>query len=130
MAEIGRPGTLVVTVWSYSKSSTISDAEVCENAIWGVLFDGVSDDTERRIKGKTALVEEGYDSNKEYFDKFFKDGTYLQYCNVAINGFVEQGNVIKMKKEYKIGKIANINYQALRKRLEDDNIIRGLSSGF
>lgn len=130
MAEIGMPGTLVITIWSYASTSSISDQDVCKNAIWGVIFDGVSDNLERRITGKPALFQEKYQTQQKYFDDFFKTGDFLKYVNVAENGYIEMGNVIKLKKGYKIGKIVVVKYDQLRKRLVQDGVIKGLDSGF
>ena len=44
--------------------------------------------------------------------------------------YVEQNSIIKVKKLYKVAKIVVISYNEIRKQLEDDKIIRGLSSGF
>lgn len=103
MAEVGEPGTLVVKVWCYNKKPQISEDVAKMNAIKGVLFKGVSDSG--RMKGRKALVEDGYDNHKDYFDDFFKEGKYANYSRVALNNYVEQNSLIKVGKLYKIGKI-------------------------
>lgn len=128
MAEVGEPGTLVVKVWCYNKKPQISEDVAKMNAIKGVLFKGVSDSG--RKKGRKALVEDGYDNHKDYFDDFFKEGKYANYSRVALNNYVEQNNLIKVGKLYKIGKIVVISYNDLRKQLEEDKIIKGLNYGF
>lgn len=128
MAEIGEPGTLVVMVWCYSKNKQISEDIAKKNAIKGVLFKGISDSG--RMKGRKALVEDGYENHKEYFDNFFDEGKYARYSRVALNNYVEQNNFIKVGKLYKIGKIVVISYNELRKQLETDKVIKGLNYGF
>ena len=128
MAEVGEPGTLVVKVWCYNKKPQISEDVAKMNAIKGVLFKGVSDSG--RMKGRKALVEDGYDNHKDYFDDFFKEGKYANYSRVALNNYVEQNILIKVGKLYKIGKIVVISYNDLRKQLEEDKIIKGLNYGF
>jgi len=128
MAEVGEPGTLVVKVWCYNKKPQISEDVAKMNAIKGILFKGVSDSG--RMKGRKALVEDGYDNHKDYFDDFFKEGKYANYSRVALNNYVEQNNLIKVGKLYKIGKIVVISYNDLRKQLETDKIIKGLNYGF
>ena len=128
MAEVGEPGTLVVKVWCYNKKPLISEDVAKMNAIKGVLFKGVSDSG--RMKGRKALVEDGYENHKDYFDDFFNDGKYLNYTRVALNNYVEQNSLIKVGKLYKIGKIVVISYNDLRKQLETDKIIKGLDYGF
>lgn len=128
MAEVGEPGTLVVKVWCYNKKPQISEDVAKMNAIKGVLFKGVSDSG--RMKGRKALVEDGYENHKDYFDDFFKEGKYANYSRVALNNYVEQNSLIKVGKMYKIGKIVVISYNDLRKLLEEDKIIKGLNYGF
>lgn len=128
MAEVGEPGTLVVKVWCYNKKPQISEDVAKMNAIKGVLFKGVSDSG--RMKGRKALVEDGYENHKDYFDAFFKEGKYANYSRVALNNYVEQNSLVKVGKLYKIGKIVVISYNDLRKQLETDKIIKGLNYGF
>ena len=82
------------------------------------------------MKGRKALVEDGYENHKDYFDAFFKEGKYANYSRVALNNSVEQNSLIKVGKLYKIGKIVVISYNDLRKQLETDRIIKGLNYGF
>ena len=128
MAEIGEPGTLVVKVWCYNKKPQISEDVTKMNAVKGILFKGVSDSG--RMKGRKALVEDGYENHKDYFDVFFKEGKYAKYSRVALNNYVEQNSLIKVGKLYKIGKIVVISYNDLRKQLETDKVIKGLDYGF
>ena len=128
MAEVGEPGTLVVKVWCYNKKPQISEDIAKMNAVKGVLFKGVSDSG--RMKGRKALVEDGYENHKDYFDDFFKEGKHAKYSRVALNNYVEQNSLIKVGKLYKIGKIVVISYNDLRKQLETDKIIKVLNYGF
>ena len=129
-AETGAPGTTVVTVWSYSPKATIDDDLVLENAVKGCIFNGIKENKEKRIIAKTALLPDGETANADYFDSFFKTGEYRDFCRMGMNGYVEQGNLIKLKRGYRIGKLVVINYDDLRRKLEKDGIIRGLDSGF
>lgn len=128
MAEVGEPGTLVVKVWCYNKKPQISEDITKMNAVKGVLFKGVSDSG--RMKGRKALVEDGYENHQNYFDDFFNEGKYAKYSRVALNNYVEQNSLIKVGKLYKIGKIVVISYNDLRKQLETDKVIKGLDYGF
>ena len=128
MAEVGEPGTLVVKVWCYNKKPQISEDIAKKNAIKGVLFKGVSDSG--RMKGRKALIPDGYENHQDYFDDFFNEGKYARYSRVALNNYVEENSLIKVGKLYKIGKIVVISYNDLRKQLENDKIIKGLDYGF
>ena len=64
---------------------------------------------------------------KEYFDSFFAEGgEYQKYASI-IEGSTE---VVKVGKEYKVGKIVSVRKDDLRRALEAAGIIRGLNSGF
>ncbi|MCF0218444.1 MAG: hypothetical protein HUK14_01560 [Muribaculaceae bacterium] len=128
MAEIGKPGVLVVKVWCYSKKANIAEDLFRKCAIKGVLFEGVNDSG--RMKGRKPLVLEGYDNHKDYFNLFFENREYNKYTRMALNGYVEQNSIIKIKKLYKVGKIVVISFNELRTRLETDEIIKSLNSGF
>lgn len=61
-----------------------------------------------------------------FFDNFF-DGKYLQYVQLSNNGMRDAGDVIKLKNNrYKIATIVMINLSALRKFLENEQIIKPL----
>lgn len=128
IAEIGSPGTLVLRVWCYSKKPKVADELFRANAIRGILFKGLEDSG--RMKGRKALVTDGYESHKDYFDSFFKNSLYNNYTRIAMDGYVEQSNLVKVNKYYKIAKIVVVSFDSLRKQLENDKIIRGLTSGF
>lgn len=128
IAEIGQPGMLVVKTWCYSKKANIKEDLFIECAVKGVMFKGLNDSG--RMKGRAALVSDGYENHKEYFEDFFKSGEYQKYARVAMNGYVEQNSLVKIGKNYKVAKIVVISYNELRIKLEKDKIIKGLNSGF
>ena len=117
----------IVKVWSYGTKEDDTRNLCMRNAIHGLLFkgyEGVGANGTRR-----ALCPEGYDAHKEYFDKFFV-GNYMQYVQLTNNGAVAPGDMIKIsKKEYKVGMLVSVNIDELRKRLENDGIIKKLGGG-
>lgn len=128
MAEIGQPGTLVVRAWIYNKKPIVPDYLFIDSAIKGVLFNGVNDSG--RTKGRKALVFDGYDKHRDYFDNFFGGSEYKKYAKIAMNSCVGQNNLVKVGKLYKVAKIVVISYSDLRSRLENDKIINSLNDGF
>lgn len=116
----------IVRVWSYGKKEKVTRDVCMKNAVHGILFKGYPA-FDNRSTGKDALVPEGYEAHKDYFDKFFNEGDYLQYVQLTNKGMPEPGSVIKIsKKEYKVGMLVMISYSALRERLEKDGIIKAL----
>lgn len=128
IAEIGQQGNLVIKTWCYNKKPQIDDDKFLESAVRGVLFDGLNDSG--RMKGRKPLVVDGYNNHQDYFDDFFKNGVYKNYAKLALEGYVQQNNLIKVGKQYKIAKIVVISYNNLRAKLENDNIINRLDNGF
>ena len=78
----------------------------------------------------SALVPDGYESHQDYFDAFFASGDYLQFIQPASKGAQQAGDVVKIKKDYKVGLLVQVNLSALRKRLEKDGITKGVRSLF
>lgn len=121
-------GYCIIKVWNYGKREKITTNSCMENAVHGIIFKGYAGlGKTASDKGKKALVPEGYEAHKAYFDNFFNSGQYLQYVQLTNKGELLAGDVIKMRKGgYKIGMVVMVNYDALRKRLENDKIIKGL----
>lgn len=114
----------IIRVWSYGKKENATRDICMRNAVHGILFKGYAA-FDFHSSGKQALVPDGYDAHKEYFDQFFNSGDYKQFVQVTNKGMAEAGSVIKISKnEYKIGVVVMISYDALRKRLENDGIIK------
>lgn len=119
---------IAVKVWSYGKIEKITRETCMRNAVHGVIFKGVPASTSNGlIQGRRAIVPDGYEAHKEYFDRFFESGDYLQYVELINNGDIRAGDRIKLSnKEYKIGMICLINIEALNARLVKDNVAMGL----
>lgn len=129
----GVKGTYQVKVWSYSKHQETAIEQGKKNAVHGIIFKGFA--SKGRIKGQKPLTNNPnlYEEHKKFFNDFFKSagGDYMRFVTVANNGQIAAGDRIKIsKKEYKIGVVVSVNVSELRKYLESQNIIKGLSSGF
>ncbi|KJD35551.1 hypothetical protein PW52_07255 [Tamlana sedimentorum] len=130
---IAKQGSKLIKVWSYSKNPKHAISSGMKNAVHGIIFKGYAGGGQ----GCTSLKPLSDDVSKEdeyqeFFDNFFADGgEYLKYVSSATDGSVAPGDRLKIsKREYKIGIIVNVQYNQLRKRLEKEGIIRGLTSGF
>lgn len=117
----------IVKVWSYGKKEDDTRKMCMRNAVHGILFKGYAGSG--ADKGRRPLCPEGYEAHKKYFDNFFI-GDFMQYVQLTNNGAIAPGDMIKVaKKEYKVGMLVTVNYDELRKRLENDNIIQKLGGG-
>ena len=116
-------GQIMVKVWNYGKKEKITRQTCMRNAVHGVIFKGVS--------GGRALCPDGYSAHTDYFDNFFNSGDYMQFVELTNNGNIQPEDRIKISsKEYKIGMVCIINFNALRDRLQKDGVSKGLNSLF
>lgn len=124
----GTEGTYLVKVWVYTNKLSIKPEVIRKYAVHGIIFKGVAGDAKcsgQKPMVKSLSVEE---ENKEYFTKFFeKDNAYLNFATIIEKTY---DRVKVTKRQYKLGAIVSIAKDQLRKQLEADGIIRGLSSGF
>ncbi|NOR28336.1 MAG: hypothetical protein GQ540_07395 [Lutibacter sp.] len=130
---IGKQGSKLVKVWSYSKNPKHAISRAMKNAVHGIIFKGYAGGgtgctPSKALVGSATKVEE----HASFFDAFFLDGgEYLKYVSAATDGNIGPGDRLKVsRREYKIGVVVNVLHGQLRKRLEEEGILRGLSSGF
>ncbi len=116
----------LVKVYCIGKKDKITRDTYLEAAVHGLIFKGYgASDANSNDKGKKALCPEGYDAHKLYFDTFFSSGDYKQF--VQLSGGVDPSDVTKVdKKRYRMGRLVLVNYDALRKRLEKDKVVKSL----
>ena len=130
---IAKQGSKLVKVWSYSKNPKHAISSAMKNAVHGIIFKGYAGGgrgcTSINPLIKDASLEK---THQVFFDAFFAEGgEYLKYVSAATDGRIAPGDRLKIsKREYKIGVIVNVQYAQLRKRLEKEGIIKGLTSGF
>ena len=121
----------VFKVYSYARKRDAITQEVnMRNALHGLLFKGLAAADVGTQGEFPAMVPDGYESHREYFDLFFDSGEYQQFIQLTSKGAMQAGDVVKVGKEYKIGLLVQVNVNALRKRLEKDGIIQGVRGIF
>lgn len=126
----GPQNSKVIKVWSFSKDPKIAQRQASKNAIHGVIFKGAAGNKERRVTQVLPLVtnpkiEAEY---ADFFTTFFADGgDFMRYVTVTSGS----DEILKIeKKMYKVGVIVTVQYDALRKMLEEKGIVKKLNSGF
>lgn len=129
---IGKPGTKVIKVWSYSKSAKVANAQAKKNAVHGIIFQGYAGGGQGCTSQKPLVSDPSLEhQKKEFFDDFFADGgKYMKFASHSGDATPE---IIKVKikgYKYKVGVIVTVMSDQLRKDLEAAGIIRGLNSGF
>ena len=126
----GQQGTKVIKVWSYSKKPTVARNQAPKNAIHGVIFKGAPGVREKRISPVLPLVKNPDIATEkaDFFTAFFADGgDFMKYVSVTDVA----NDVVKLdRKTYKVGVTVTVQYDALRKALEKEGVVRSLGSGF
>ena len=131
MPQVSAQGTIQFKVWQYNKKAFVAKEQAMKNAVHAVIFRGVQ--STQRVRGFRALVDSNTQSeNSAYFDSFFENrgGKYMKFVSLAMEGGIGSGDVIKLKKEYKVGVVVVVRTSDLKKELENEGIIKSAVSIF
>ncbi len=127
---VGQDGTKLLKVWGYGKKPDDAVYEAKRNAITAVIFRGIPAGNGAAATPAILSVD-GYEKNTDFFDKFFEaGGMYLSFVNSTTDGIPGGADRIRMKKGYKVGLSASVNYNALRTYLEEQGIAKKMDAGF
>ena len=106
----------------YTRAAVASEYEYRVENLYVFVFDS---------NGNRVWTKDAPDgNNKAFFDAFFKDGgPYLRY---AIKTLPDGNDDILRydRKNYKVGVVVTVQYEDLRKALEQQGVISSLTSGF
>lgn len=111
-------GTIAVKSTGYGKNQVNAVADAQKNAFKVLLFKGIPG-SELNI----PLIENEIEANSkhsDYFNKLFDEGYYKSFMMSS----TESSNLINMKGTKKISVDIKINYNSLRKDLEQNQLIR------
>ena len=111
-------GTIAVKSTGFGKNQTDAVSDAQQNAFKVILFKGLPG-TELNV----PLIENENDAkskHSDYFKKFFEQGNNKTFMMSS----TESSNLIKMKGTKKITVDVKINYNSLRKDLEQNQLIR------
>ena len=124
---VGTEGTQLFKVYFYFKKEKNAGLHAKENAVKVVLFQGIP--AGKGCVGRGLVTESEFNQNTEYFEAFFDvGGPYLMFVNLISDSMTER---VKMpKKNYKAAWVVSVNYDNLKRKIEEDGIITGLGSGF
>lgn len=125
-AGTAKDGTQFIKVFSYHKKPKKAIEACKKNAVHALIFKGVQQGSGC---ARNPLVSASIDLAKHdaYFTALFEEG-YKQYILTSTDQNPEMWRM--ENKKYKLGISVQVNYTALRQRLEADNIIKKLDHGF
>lgn len=127
---VGIDGTKAVKVYAFGKTAEIAAYNARRDAVAAAIFKGIPGGG-GAAPTPAIIGPDGYDKNEDFFDEFFKaGGMYLSFINLTSDAPPSGADRIKMEKGYKVAIYASINFDSLRKYLEDKGVARKLDSGF
>lgn len=127
---VGNDGTKLLKVWGYGKKVDNAIYDAKRTAVAAVIFRGVPAGN-GAAPTPSLLPVDGYGQNMDFFDEFFKDGgMYLSFVNLTTDGTPGGADNIKMSHGYKVAVSASINFNELRKYLQDKGVVKRLDAGF
>ncbi len=136
--EQGKQGTILFKVFSYGNTTRQGIDRAKMDAMHAILFKGIPGSNSTRPLVDLSVLE----ANKKYFVDFFggateinqyslgyikikegsHEGPYRLYVSESGDGSVEDR--LKVNNMVKVGIPVTVNLDLLRRRLEDDGIIR------
>ncbi len=120
---VGDGNTALVCVHSYSKDIEVAREQCLKNAVHGLIFRGAPGKDET-VTGLAPLVNNNAveHEHSDFFRTLFQDGgEYRRYATVASSEGV--GSVVKKGKEYDVRVYVTVQYNDLRRRLEQEGIL-------
>lgn len=129
--RVAEQGTKFVKCWGIAGNADKAIIAAQQNAVAACIFTGVAaTETAGRIPPLCMSGPDAYQLNKDYFDQFFITGQFFEYVKMVNSRYPTGENNVKTSKGRKVGIYLQVMYDALRKRLERDGIIKSLDSYF
>ncbi|MBE9467981.1 MAG: hypothetical protein IMY72_06625 [Bacteroidetes bacterium] len=129
--KVGNEGTKLIKVWGYGKTPDIAITDAKRNAVDVAIFKGFSAGGDSDKIFPIVSEDNSRIENKVFFDDFFKvGGKYLQYVNSKNYGVPSGKDRLKLKYGYNVAVSVSIEFDTLRKYLEEKGIARRLDEGF
>lgn len=146
---VGSEGTQLIKVWGYAKKQDDAIELAKLFAVHAVIFKGI-----KTGKGcaQRPLIPEGQGAeymrkHSNYFEKFFgirrlkRNGEYRMdrratgkeyqlYVQLSTDGSIRASDRKKVGRRYKVGVAVSVSRDALRKKLEQEGIIKAMDYGF
>lgn len=121
-------GNYVVRIVVSTKKKPSKSAEdlVRQYAVHGVMFRGVT--AAQNYSGHPALIKDPNieQTKKSWFDAFWNEGAYRRYVSITPASLSVMKN--KQSKMTETSALVTVSSSALKKYLEEEGIIQGLSN--
>lgn len=124
-------GTKFVKVWGYGKKVDAAIVQAKKNAVHACLFRGLPGMETAMPTPAIFKSESSFDEHRDYFIKFFTTGgDYIKYINVTTDGVPSGQDRRQVRGGYKVALYVQVMYDNLKDKMEEDGLVRKLSTGF
>ena len=130
IVRVAQQGMKYLKAWGVAGNADKAIDQALQDAVTACLFMGVEGN---QIAGKIPPLTSGrdaYEAHKDFFDKFFTQGEFLNYVKNVNSCYPTGENNLAVKGGRKVGVYVVVMYDSLRKRLEQEGIIKSLNSYF
>ena len=132
--KVGTDGTKFIKVWGFGKKVDAAIMQAKMNAVHACLFRGLAANPSGGVSVPTPPIckdPEMISQNDAYFQEFFAPGgPFLAFINMTTDGVPSGQDRRQVKGGYKVAIYVQVMYDNLKKKMETDGIVRGLSTGF
>lgn len=129
--KVAVDGTKFVKVWGYGKKVDAAIINAKKNAVHACLFRGLPGMETAMPTPPIIRDRNSFEDNNDYFmDFFMTGGDYIQYINVTTDGVPSGQDRREVRGGYKVALYIQVMYDNLKKRMEEDGLVRKLSDGF
>lgn len=130
VVRVDKQGYKFCKVWGVARSVDKAMIQAMQDAVAASLFTGIVGNEHAGSIPAICGSRELYKENQKYFDVFFKSGEFLQYVRNVNSNYPSGENNVKYKGKRKVALYVQIKYDALRKKMENDGIIKSLDDYF
>ena len=130
VVRVAQQGNKYYKVWGEGSSVKKAIAQAMQDAVAASIFTGVPGTESAMSVPPICGSQNVYHEQKKYFDEFFKSGQFLQYVQNVNSGYPSGENNVKIGTGRRVALYVIVRYDALRKKLEEDGIIKGLNDYF
>lgn len=129
--RVDKDGLKFVKAWGIGKNADKAIVQAKQNAVAACVFTGVAaTDIAGRIPPLCLEGVKAAETHQDYFEQFFVSGEFLQYVSSVNSRYPTGENNVKTDGGRKVGVYLEVKYDALRQKLEQDGIVRGLNDYF
>lgn len=123
-----------IKAWGTASNADKAIDQARIDAVAAALFYGIEPSRSARGNGVAQLPSlmkrSDYDSNKAFFDNFFKKGSFLQYINDVNSSYPTGQDNVKTPDGRRVGIEFTIDYDGLRSFLQENGLLKKLNDHF